>query len=196
MANAVLGNLKKGLLFIVSAPAGTGKTTLVQMLTQEFSCVVASVSHTTRLPRTGEINGTHYHFVSEDEFTDRIEKGEFLEYVRLYDFYYGTSRLWMEEQLTNGKHVLLVIDTQGAMQLKGKLPFVSIFIAPPSFEELENRLAKRQTEDREIVAKRLKWAQEELALQYLYDYRIINDDLEVAYQILRSILIAEEHRLR
>lgn len=196
MGKDVLGNLKKGLVFIISAPAGTGKTTLVQMLTKEFPCVVASVSHTTRGPRSGEVDGTHYHFVSEDTFLECIAKGEFLEYVQLYDSYYGTSRVWMEEQLEKGRHVLLVIDTQGARQLKGKLEAVSIFIAPPSLEELEHRLIKRQTEEKETVAKRLKWAKEEMALQYFYDYRIVNDDLEGAYQVLRSILIAEEHRLR
>jgi len=192
----LLGNLKRGLVFIISAPAGTGKTTLVNMLTQEFSCVVASVSYTTRPPRPGEINGVHYHFLNEEEFLDRIEKGEFLEYVKLYDHYYGTSKLWLEEQLARGKHVILVIDTQGAKQLKGKLAAISIFICPPSIKELEQRLVRRKTEAAEDIERRLKWALDEIEAQTFYDYRILNEDLSTAYQILRSILIAEEHRVR
>lgn len=196
MTESVLGNLKKGLLFVVSAPAGTGKTTLVQMLTKEFPCVVASVSCTTRLPRAGEVDGTHYNFLKESEFTNRIEKGDFLEYVQLYGCYYGTSKAHVEELLDQGKHVILVIDTQGLMQLKHKVSAISIFIAPPSLEVLEQRLINRKTESQEVVNKRLDWAKEEMRRQNLYDYLIVNDDLTAAYQILRSILIAEEHRLR
>lgn len=196
MADSLLGHLKRGLLFIVSAPAGTGKTTLVQLLSQEFSSVVASISCTTRQPRGGEVDGVHYHFLTEPEFMRRMEAGEFLEHVQLYGSYYGTSRHRVEELLNQGKHVVLVIDTQGLMQLKGKAEFISIFIAPPSFDILEQRLAKRQTESKQIMSERLVWAKEEMARQHLYDYLIVNDDLSVAYQILRSILIAEEHRLR
>lgn len=195
MAKPVLGSLKRGLLFILSAPAGTGKTTLVQMLMHEFPCVVASISFTTRAPREGEINGVHYNFLTEEEFAQKIVAGEFLEYVRLYGFYYGTSKAWVEKQLEAGKHVILVIDTQGAMKLKGAVQSTSIFIAPPSIEELEHRLMGRQTETTEIIEQRLMWAREELLAQDHYDYRIVNDDLATAYQVLRSILIAEEHKI-
>lgn len=193
MAN-LLGNLSKGLLFIISAPAGTGKTTLVQMLTKEFPHVVASISHTTRQPRQGEIEGVHYHFISKKEFVKRIDDGEFLEYVKLYDDYYGTHKLWVENQLIQGKHVILVIDTQGAELLK-EMKAIFIFISPPSIEELERRLRSRQTETKDMIEKRLLWAKKEMEAQKNYDYLIINDDLAIAYQVLRSILIAEEHRI-
>lgn len=190
-----LGNLAKGLLFILSAPAGTGKTTLVQMLTREFPCVVASISYTTRQPRPDEVEGIHYYFISKEQFIDRIAAGEFLEHVELYGDYYGTSRIWVENQLIKGKHVILVIDTQGAKLLKGNSA-VSIFIAPPSIEELERRLRLRQTETKEVIEKRLLWAKKELEAQNQYDYLIVNDDLSSAYHTLRSILIAEEHKIR
>lgn len=192
----LLGNLSNGLLFVLSAPAGTGKTTLVQMLTHEFSCVIASISYTTRPPRPGEVNGIHYRFLTEEEFVARIEAGEFLEYVRLYDHYYGTSRIWVEEQQKKGKHIVLVIDTQGAMQLKGRVAMTSIFLLPPSTEELERRLKMRRTESGDDIEQRLNWAKEEMQLKKEYDYSIVNDDLATAYQILRSILIAEERRIR
>lgn len=190
-----LGKVPKGLLFIISAPAGTGKTTLVQMLTKEFSAVVASISFTTRHPRQEELEGVHYHFITMDEFAKRIDVGEFLEYVELYGDFYGTSRIWVENQLNLGKHVILVIDTQGAKLLK-ETKAISIFVAPPSIEELSRRLRLRQTETKDVIEKRLFWAKKEMEAQKNYDYLIINDNLSSAYQILRSILIAEEHRIR
>lgn len=196
MKNRLLGNLKRGLVFIISAPAGTGKTTLVQKLTQEFPCVVASVSYTTRPMRSGEIDQVHYHFVTEEEFKRRIAEGDFLESVQLYGYYYGSSRRWIEEKLAEGKHVLLVIDTQGAQLLRESIQATSIFIAPPSIEELKRRLLQRRTESSELIEKRLLWAKEEMKRQSHYDYLLINDDLTIAYQTLRSILIAEEHRVR
>jgi len=192
----ILGNLKKGLLFILSAPAGTGKTTLVQLLTNEFHCVVASISFTTRQPRPGEIGGVHYNFLSEEEFISRIAADEFLEYVELYGHYYGTSRIWVEQQLDKGKHVVLVIDTQGARQLRKKMKLVTIFVSPPSVEELERRLMLRKTESNEVIERRLAWAKKEMCAQKEYDYVVINDDLATAYQALRSIFVAEEHRVR
>lgn len=195
MGPNLVGKLKKGLVFVLSAPAGTGKTTLVQMLVQEFPSVVASVSYTTRLQRPGEIEGVHYHFLKEAEFTDRIAKGEFLEHVKLYDDYYGTSSAWMEQRLAQGKHVVLVIDTQGAKLLKDKLKAIFIFVSPPSLEELERRLKKRKTESQEVIERRLVWAEQEMLAIPNYDYLIINDDLNNAYQVLRSIVIAEEHRI-
>lgn len=191
----VLGNREKGLVFVLSAPAGTGKTTLVRKLEEEFPCILSSISYTTRLPRQGEVDGKDYHFIKNDEFERMIQKGLFLEYVKLYDHYYGTSKQWVLDQQQQGKHVVLVIDTQGAMRLKGSFPAVFIFIQPPSLEELEKRLKKRKTEPQEVVKKRLAWAKTELETAHYYDYQIINEDLETAYTVLKSIFIAEEHRV-
>lgn len=192
----VLGNLKRGLLFILSAPAGCGKTTLVHMLTQEFPSVIASVSYTTRPKRPGEIDGVHYHFISEEKFLFFIARGEFLEHVQLFGYYYGTSKPWVEKALNEGKHVILVIDTQGAMLLKGTVVAPSIFVAPPSIEELGHRLRQRRTESDAVIEERLRGAKKEMQAQKYYDYTFINDHLESAYQVLRSILIAEEHKVR
>jgi guanylate kinase len=195
MVTKLLGALSRGLVFIVSAPAGTGKTTLVNMLTEEFSCVVAGISFTTRPPRQGEVNGVHYYFISEEEFAQKISKGEFLEYVRLYGYYYGSSRVWLEAQRSQGKHVVLVIDTQGTMQLKGQIDATTIFIRPPSLKELEKRLLLRKSEPQDVIDQRVQWAHEEMKVQEHYDYCIINDDLDIAYQALRSIVIAQEHKI-
>lgn len=192
----VLGELKKGLVFVVSAPAGTGKTTLVRMLQKEFDCVVESVSFTTRLPRPTEVPGRDYHFISLAAFEQKIEEGEFLEHAKVFGAYYGTSRKFLEQQQNLGKHVVLVIDTQGAMYLKGKLDAVFIFIQPPSMNVLKERLSARKSESSDAIEERLQWAKKEMALAAYYDYQIVNDQLTTAYEILRSILIAEEHRNR
>lgn len=196
MMEKSLGNLPHGLAFVVSAPAGTGKTTLVQMLQQEFPCVVESVSYTTRKPRTNERNGKDYFFLSEKEFQEKIEAGEFYEYAKVFDHYYGTSRSFVEKERAKGLHVVLVIDTQGAMLLKKKLDAAFIFLRPPSLEELERRLRQRSTETDESIAKRLSWAEKEMEMASFYDYQIVNSDLEIAYDVLRSILIAEEHKFK
>lgn len=190
----VLGNVTKGSVFIVSAPAGTGKTTLVQMLVKEFPSVVASVSYTTRQPRPGEISGIHYHFIDEATFKQKIDSGEFLEYVELYGNYYGTSRKKVLEQQQQGKHVILVIDTQGGLQLKGKVEATFIFIQPKGIDVLRERLTGRGTETAEVIEKRLSHAEREMQQGKQYDYQVVNDNLETAYDVLRSIIIAEEHR--
>lgn len=193
MQQSLLGT-GPGKMFIISAPAGTGKTTLVNMLTKEFSQVIASISFTTRQPRPAEIHGKDYFFITEAEFEKKIESADFLEYVKLYGTSYGTSLQWVEEQRHQGRHVCLVIDTQGAQQLKGKIDATSIFILPPSMEVLKTRLMNRQTETEDMANKRLAWALKELEAAPYYDYQLVNDDLATAYQILRSILIAECHR--
>lgn len=192
--SSLLGNLKKGLVFIISAPAGTGKTTLARMLCEEFACVTESVSCTTRLPRVGEVEGKHYCFLTKEVFEAKIRSGDFLEYAKVFGHYYGTTKEFVFQQQEKGKHVILTIDTQGAMQLKGKISAIFIFITPPSLEELKMRLIKRKTESPEIMEERLSWAQKEILMADHYDYRIINDNLVIAYDVLRSILIAEEHK--
>jgi len=195
MSSKLLGNLKNGLIFVISAPAGTGKTTLVQMLAQEFPEITNSISCTTRKPRAGEVSGDHYHFLTREDFERRIAAGEFLEYVELYGNYYGTSKEKVNEQLKRGKHVILTIDTQGALQLRGKLAAAYIFIYPPSLDVLRKRLIQRQTETAEVIEERLTWAIKEMQAAALYDYNIVNDNLKIAYQTLLSIFIAEEHRV-
>lgn len=187
---------KPGLAFVVSAPAGTGKTTLVKMLVKEFPNVVASISLTTRSPRPEELNGRDYFFVSTNEFEEKIQAGEFLEHVKLYGDYYGTSRQWVQDQLQKGNHVILTIDTQGALLLKNHFPAVFIFIFPPSIEELKKRLELRKTETPAEIERRMAVAKKEIESAKFYDYTLINDDLKVAYNTLHSILIAEEHRVR
>jgi len=196
MSRKLLGNKKPGILFIVSAPAGTGKTTLVKKLEKEFSCVVRNITCTTREPREEEKNGKDYYFLSKEEFEKKIEKGDFLEYAKVFDNYYGSSKKFVEEETQAGKHVILVIDTQGALKIKEQNKGIYIFITPPSLEELQKRLEKRSSESKESIEKRLKWAKEEMKAITYYDYQIINDDLEIAYQTLRSILIAEECKIR
>lgn len=193
---SVLGSLDRGLVFVISAPAGTGKTTLVRMLTDEFDCVTESVSFTTRKPRVNEREGVDYFFVSDARFQTMIEEGEFLEYAHVFHHYYGTSRHALEKQLGQGKHVILVIDTQGAEQVKKHIDAVHIFIRPPNFDELKQRLHGRQSETKEAIATRLSWAERELEAAGGYDYQVVNEDLKTAYEILRSILIAEEHKNR
>lgn len=193
----LLGSLSEGLVFVLSAPAGTGKTTLVRMLSQEFPCIVESVSCTTRPMRSGEAEGKDYHFLSQKEFEEKMGRGDFLEYAEVFGYHYGTSLSFVQEQQKRGKHVFLVIDTQGAMQLKkNHFSAIYLFLSPPSLEELRERLLKRKTESQEVIDTRLSWAKAELAMMENYDYHIVNDHLEQAYAILRSIVIAEEHRVR
>jgi len=196
MISKVLGNLSKGLLFVMSAPAGTGKTTLAKLLIDEFSCVRLSISCTTRAPRGDEIDGKDYHFLTVEEFEKRIRNGDFLEYAKVFGHYYGTSREFVQKELRSGHHVILVIDTQGALQIKSSIPAIFIFVSPPSLNELKMRLSKRKTEEEHIIQERLSWAKHEIESAKFYDYNIINQDLKIAYQVLRSILIAEEHRIR
>lgn len=182
--------MKKGELVIVSAPAGTGKTTLVQMLKKEFpNEVTQSISCTTRKPRPGEVDGRDYVFLTETAFEERVKKGEFLEHATVFGHKYGTLKDAVEAQRSDGKHVILVIDTQGAMELKKKIEALYIFITPPSIETLEERLKNRKTESPETLKKRLKWAQFEMDQAKHYDYTIVNDDLETAYEVLKNIII-------
>lgn len=198
MSKKVLGNRKEGLLFVLSAPAGTGKSTLVDLLLEEFpDVIVQSCSCTTRIRRPSEVSDKHYRFISVEEFEAKIDAQDFLEYAKVFGNYYGTEKKEVEGLRASGKHVVLVIDAQGALKIKNQnIPAVFVFVSPPSFEELRRRLFKRKTEDEEKIQERLLWAKQEMEMASHYDYLLINDHLEITYQILRSIFIAEEHKRR
>ncbi len=185
----------KGLLVVVSAPSGTGKTTLCHMLLKEFENMEFSVSYTTRLPRKGEVNGKDYFFVSKEEFERMVEEGDFLEWANVYGNLYGTSKSQVLRALNEGKDILLDIDVQGALQVKKNLPeAVLIFIMPPSFDELERRLRHRGTDSEDVIKRRLETAKEEIKKAVYYDYIVVNDVLEVAFDKLKSIVTAEKCR--
>ncbi|MDN0077384.1 guanylate kinase [Crenobacter sp. SG2303] len=184
-----------GNIFIVTAPSGAGKTTLVAALLAAERAVQHSVSYTTRAPREGEVEGRHYHFVTREDFEARIERGEFLEYAEVYGNYYGTSATWIRERLAEGRDILLEIDWQGAQQVHKLFPdAVSIFILPPSLEELESRLRGRGTDSDEVIARRLAMARSEIDHAETFDYILINDDLGTATLDLISVVRAERLR--
>lgn len=191
----LLGKTKQGLVFLMSAPAGTGKTTLLHMLLDEFPSVVESISCTTRPPRPGEEDGEHYHFLSDKEFDRRIEEGKFLEHAEVFGIRYGTSTKIVEDLLGKKKHVFMVVDTQGAIAVQTKLEAVSIFLSAPSREEQKRRLVDRKTESEEMLERRLAWADHELEQIHHYTYHIVNDNLNTAYQSLRAVFIAETHKV-
>ena len=191
----MLSKKLKGLLIVISAPSGTGKTTLTHMLLKAFPNMEFSVSYTTRKPRPGEVNGKDYFFVDRDTFERMIEEGDFLEWAEVYGNLYGTSKSQVLKALNEGKDVLLDIDTQGALQVKKNFPeAVLIFILPPSLKELERRLRSRGTDDEETIERRLKTARVEIERAPLYDYIVVNDVLEEAFEKLKSIVIAEKCR--
>ena len=193
-----MDNLNEGRLFIVSAPAGTGKTTLVERLVKDFSNrIVRSVSYTSRLPRKGEINGKDYCFISSEEFEKKIKNHVFLEYAEVFGYYYGTSKKQVENILKAKKHAVLVIDTQGAEKLReAKTEAVFIFIMPPDMNILKNRLEGRNLDAKNDIDIRLSCAKEEMCMAEYYDYIVVNDDLEKAYEVFKAIFIAEEHRVK
>lgn len=185
-----------GCLFIVSAPSGAGKTTLVSGLIAGDPQVRKSVSYTTRKPRPGEEAGRDYHFISEDAFQQMREAGEFLECAHVHGNLYGTSRKTVESECAAGRDVLLEIDWQGARQIRKFQPdAVAIFILPPSIEALERRLRGRGQDSAEIIAKRVSAARGEIAHVGEFDYVIINDEFNRAAQDLISIIRAERLRL-
>lgn len=185
---------KKGTLFVFSGPSGVGKGTLNAKLFAEFGDQIAfSVSATTRAPREGEIDGKHYFFISRQEFENRIANNDFLEYAQFAGNCYGTPKSYVLSLLEQGKNVLLEIEVQGAMQVMERMPeCVSIFVLPPSFEELERRLRGRGTESEEKVRARLETARGEIAYAPRYQYQIVNgEDVDAAYQQLRGIYLKE-----
>jgi guanylate kinase len=196
---------RSGILFVLSAPSGAGKTTLTAAL-RESAGLVYSVSCTTRPPRVGEVDGRSYHFLSEEEFLLRRDAGRFLEHARVHDAWYGTPREPVDAALSAGRDVLMDIDVQGAAQVRqtiGRGPpgdplrraYLDVFIAPPSMRDLQLRLFGRGQDDAEIIRRRLQRAEQEMSRWREYDYLIVNDRLQDSYDVLRSILIAERHRL-
>lgn len=184
-----------GALFIVSAPSGAGKTSLVGALRNTLGGLAVSVSHTTRARRPGEVDGRDYCFVSREEFDRMVEAGEFLEHARVFDNCYGTARSTVEAALARGEDVLLEIDWQGARQVRTRLPgCVSIFILPPSRAALETRLSGRGQDDPEIIARRMADAISEMSHYGEYDYLVFNDVFEEALADLRAILTASRLR--
>jgi len=187
--------MSRGKLFIVSGPSGVGKSTVLGALFAQNKNLYFSVSATTRDPRPGEEDGVHYHFLTMDTFREWIAKDEFLEYAEFVGNAYGTPRKYVDEALEAGKDVILDIEVQGAEQVCAKRPeTVTVFIAPPSWSELERRLTARGTDTSEKIQKRLQRAKEEVLKAHHYDYFVINDTVENAVQELNAIMTAEHCR--
>jgi guanylate kinase len=186
-----------GILFVLCAPSGTGKSTLVRRLVAECPNFAFSVSCTTRAPRPGERDGVDYHFLSREEFLRRREAGFFAEWAEVHGNLYGTPKAATLELLAQGRDVLFDIDVQGARQLRASLGAGAyVFLFPPSPQELHSRLTRRGTEDAETLARRMAAAKEEIAHSPEFDYWIVNDDLEGAYQRLKAVYLAEKCRPR
>ncbi len=183
---------KRGILFIVSAPSGAGKTTLCNSVLHKCKGLKLSVSHTTRKPRQGEIDGLHYFFVKENIFTEMISRGEFIEWARVHNNLYGTSKNLLEEMVIQGFDVILDIDVQGGKQIKEIFPeSVLIFILPPSIDILRERLMNRMSDAENEIIRRLSKARDEIRDYIHYDYVIVNDNIKDAVDLFTSIIIAE-----
>ena len=181
--------METGKLIILSAPSGAGKSSLAKALTERLPNTVVAISHTTRATRPGEEQGTHYFFVDQDTFQAMIKSGQFLEYAKVFDYYYGTSRVAIEESLRLGKNVLLDIDWQGARAIKSQMPqAVSIFILPPTRATLEQRLRDRGQDSPEAIARRMRDALAEMRHYEEFDYTVINDEFSAALADLMAII--------
>ncbi len=184
--------MSKGVLTVVSGFSGAGKGTVMKRLIQKYDDYALSISVTTRNPREGERDGIEYFFKTKEEVETMIENDEFLEYARYVDNYYGTPRFYVEEMLAKGKNVILEIEIQGAMQIKSKNPeAVLVFVTPPSFEELRNRLVGRGTETADVIESRLRRASEEAEGMPSYDYILVNDQVEDCVDRLHQIILSE-----
>jgi len=188
----MINSVKKGILFVISGPSGVGKGTLVSMLRKNHLEIKLSVSATTRNPRPGEVDGVHYFFLTKEDFKNRIESGEFLEWAEFSGNFYGTNKNFVEKMLKDGKNIILEIDVQGALQVKNKLrEAILIFIEPPCFEELKLRLLKRSTESEEEIQKRLAVVKGELQQKKEFNYVMVNDNLDTAFKKLEDIVLKE-----
>ena len=184
-----------GNLFIVAAPSGAGKTTLVRHLLESDKQIGVSISHTTRRPRPGEENGREYHFVDVPSFLERIGQGEFLEWAEVHGNYYGTSKRWIEDEMLAERDVLLEIDWQGAQQVRKVFPqAIGIFVLPPSMAILHDRLSGRGTDSEDVIARRIAAARDEMRHVDEFDYVIINDTLQQAVGDLQAIVRAARLR--
>ncbi len=180
---------QKGAIIAISAPSGTGKTTIVQKILKAFPELVFSISATTRKKRENEIDGVHYFFISEDEFKSKINNNEFVEWEKFYDYYYGTYKEYIEENINNGKSVIVEIDVNGALALKQIYPeAVLVYIIPPSLDELIKRLKNRRTESEADLQKRIQRVKMELSLMDKFDYFVENNDLDVAVLETKSLI--------
>ncbi|MDU1442280.1 guanylate kinase [Clostridium cochlearium] len=187
--------MKKGLLIVISGPSGTGKGTVCKELLKNNNFWF-SVSATTRAPREGEVHGKNYYFMTKEEFQDKIEENDFLEYAEVYGNYYGTPKSKVVEMLDKGKDVILEIDIQGALKVKENYKEgIFIFILPPSMEELKNRIIKRGTETEESLMTRFKSAYKEINYVSKYNYAVVNDKVNDAVEKIQSIIIAEKCRV-
>jgi guanylate kinase len=179
----------KGILFIVSGPSGTGKTTIIKRILKEFPDIIYSVSATTRKKRSNEKNGEDYYFISDEEFEQKIKRDEFAEWEKFYDYYYGTLKKYIDDSLESGKNVLMEIDVKGALTIREKYPdAVLIYIYPPSFEELKIRLKNRRTEDEVDYQKRIERAEFELRYKDKFDYFVHNLEIEKAVLDLKNLI--------
>jgi len=186
-----------GLLIVLSGPSGAGKGTICQELLRQMPNLRYSVSSTTRYPRPGEVEGIHYYFRPRQEFEAMLARDELLEWAEFCDNYYGTPRFAVEQAIKEGLDVILEIEIQGALQIKKRFPQgVFIFIVPPSLDVLSERIHKRGTETEEVIQKRLATAIQELEYVSEYDYVVINDEVPVAVDKLKSILVAEKCRVK
>jgi len=191
MKSGAEGKGRRGNLFVVVAPSGAGKTSLVAAMLERESNIRLSISYTTRAPREGERDGREYHFIAREAFEGMIAAGDFLEHANVYGNYYGTSRRWIEDQIAGDHDVLLEIDWQGAKQLRGLFPhMVGIFILPPSLDELRRRLQVRGKDSPEAIEKRMASAREEISHVLEFEYIIVNERFELALEDLISIVHA------
>ena len=189
-----MSEIRKGMLLVISGPSGTGKGTLIERLMKEDTTLVFSVSATTRAPRPGEIDGVHYHFVTNEQYDELVAANAFVEYATVHGNRYGTLRSEVYERLERGENVVLDIDVQGALNvIATEKEKVSIFILPPSMRELRDRLTGRGTETAEAVERRLHNAVWEISQKDKYEYKVINDDLESCLRTLQAIIEAEKH---
>lgn len=190
-------NSKRGLLIVISGPAGVGKGTICKSYLKKYSDTFFSVSTTTRNPRPGETDGVEYNFTTKENFESMIKDGDLLEHVEVFGNYYGTSKTWVENMIKQGNDVILEIEIVGANKVKQIYSeALLLFVMPPSEKELEKRIRGRQTEEEQEILQRLERSEEEINMMFKYDYFIVNDDVENAANQVRNIILAEKNSVK